>query len=363
MTLVVDIRHALGSFRLEASFTAGPGVTALFGHSGAGKTSVVNAIAGLSRPDAGRILFDGEILFDSATAIWLPPHRRRIGVVFQDNRLFPHLSVLGNLRFGARHAGKIDPAHESHIAALLGIEHLYSRRPGALSGGEKSRVALARALLMRPRLLLMDEPLAALDEPRKQAILPYLERLRDEADVPILYVSHSVAEIARLADRIVLLSGGQVRRSGPTADLLSDPGLVSHFGHREAGAVIEAIVEQHAGDGLSLLRISGGRLWVPGITASVGARLRLRVLAADVIVARTAPRDISVRNILPARVETVQSGQGPGAAISLRCGTDRLLARVTGRAVTELGLEPGTECFAILKATAIPRADIGGPIA
>ncbi|WP_137703141.1 molybdenum ABC transporter ATP-binding protein [Marimonas lutisalis] len=359
MTLTLDIRQRLGAFTLEAAFQAGPGVTALFGASGAGKSSIVNAIAGLSRPDAGRIAFAGSDLFNAETGTHLLAHHRRVGVVFQDNRLFPHFSVAQNIRYGARLAGGVDAAQESRITDLLGITALMNRRPGALSGGEKSRVALARALLMRPRLLLMDEPLAALDGPRKEEILPYLERLRDQAGPPILYVSHSVAEIARLSDHIVMLDQGRVLRAGPAQDLLSDPALMPQFGIREAGAILTATVEAHAPDGLSRLRISGGALWVMGVGAPVGTRLRLRLLASDIILAAEAPRAISARNVLPVTVETVQQGHGPGAAVSLRCGEDRLLARITSRAVAEIGLEPGRDCFAILKATAIARSDIG----
>lgn len=360
MSLTVDIQHDMGPFQLQVAFRAGPGVTAVFGRSGSGKTSIVQAVAGLSRPEIGRITLGDTVLLDSKAGVWVPPHQRRIGYVFQDGRLFPHLSVAQNLRFGARFAA--DPpgaTEEARIVDMLGIGHLLSRRPGALSGGEKSRVALGRALLSAPRLLLMDEPLAALDEPRKEEILPYLERLRDEGGPPILYVSHSVAEVARLADDLVLLQDGQVAAAGPLSDILSDPAAVPLLGVREAGAVLNATVTEVAEDGLSMLRISGGMLCLPGVAAPVGAKLRIRVLAQDVILSDRAPQGLSAINVLKTKVREIRLGDGPGAAISLQAGDDVLLARITARSVTRLGLREGGTCFAILKATAVPRGSIG----
>ena len=236
MTLSVALKHRFRDFTLDVEFQAGSGVTALFGRSGAGKTTVVNAVAGLLRPDSAHITLDGTVFNDAKTC--LPPHKRRIGYVFQDARLFPHLNVAQNLdyalRFGARPKGR------DHIIDLLGIAALLDRRPGTLSGGERQRVALGRALLAEPRLLLMDEPLAALDGPRKSDILPYLDRLKSETGVPILYVSHAVDEVARLADHMVLLAGGRVARAGPVFDVMADPAAVPLLGVRDAGAVLRA---------------------------------------------------------------------------------------------------------------------------
>jgi molybdate transport system ATP-binding protein len=213
--LSVDVEKQLGDFTIAAAFAAAGGATALFGASGAGKTSLINMIAGLLRPDRGRIALDGTTLFDDAARIDVPAWRRRIGCVFQEGRLFPHLSVRHNLDYGrwmGRHAA--DPAAFAHVVELLDIGPLLDRRPGKLSGGERQRVAVGRALLMRPRLLLLDEPLASLDAARKGEILPYLERLRDEARVPIIYVSHDAAEVRRLATRVVMLEAGRVVATG-----------------------------------------------------------------------------------------------------------------------------------------------------
>ncbi|WP_138935096.1 molybdenum ABC transporter ATP-binding protein [Roseovarius arcticus] len=360
MTLNVDISHRFGDFTLDAAFEAGPGVTALFGPSGSGKTSIANAIAGLLRPDAGRIVLAGDVLLDRAHRVFLPAARRRIGVVFQEGRLFPHLTAAQNIAFGARYAPRDAPGLDGgEIEDMLGIGAIMRRRPTNLSGGERQRVAIARALTMRPRLLLMDEPLAALDGPRKDEILPYLERLRDSGAVPIVYITHSMAEIARLADRIIVLRAGRVLRAGDVTDVLSDPAMVPLIGVREAGSVLIARVMECRPLGLSRLSIDGGELRLPGIEAEVGKLLRIRILAQDVLVSQERPTGLSSRNILPAVVEAVHRGDGPGVALSLRLGEDRLLARITADAMDELGLAPGASCYAILKATAVARADIG----
>jgi molybdate transport system ATP-binding protein len=361
MTLEVNIQHQFAGFSLDAAFDAGPGVTALFGRSGAGKTTVINAVAGLLQPQHGRISLDGDVLFDRASRHFVPPAKRRLGYVFQDARLFPHLSVRDNLTFGVRYAPfGSDGAGFDDVVTLLGIDDLLDRAPNTLSGGEKQRVALGRALLSRPRLLLMDEPLASLDGPRKQEILPYLERLRDgPLGLPILYVSHAVDEIARLANTIVLLQDGKVRVQGPLYDVMADPAAMPLLGVREAGAVIDAEVISHAKDGLSTLKLSAGTLELPGVQAAVGTRVRLRVLAQDVILSRHRPEGLSAVNVLPGTVEDVHPGDGPGAAIALQAGNDRLLARVTARAVREMQITKGMNCFAILKATTVAPGSIG----
>ncbi|TNF58553.1 MAG: molybdenum ABC transporter ATP-binding protein [Rhodobacteraceae bacterium] len=358
--LGVSLRHALGEFTLDVTFDAPPGVTVLFGRSGSGKTSVVNAVAGLLRPDAGRIAFGETVLFDRVQGIDVPVHRRRMGYVFQESRLFPHLSVARNLTYGARLA----PAEATgpgldEVVALLGIEALLHRRPHALSGGERQRVAIGRALLSRPRMLLMDEPLAALDAARKEEILPFLERLRDRLDLPILYVSHSVPEVARLATTLVVMEAGRVVRAGPAAQVLSDPGMVRQFGVREAGAVLPARVLAHHADGLSELDISGGRLLVPRMQAAPGSTTRVRVLAQDVILSRVAPQGLSALNVLETRVTGLREGSGPGVIVQLACGQDLLLARITRRSADALGLQPGDTAYAIVKTVSIARADIG----
>ena len=361
MTLNVNITHRFGDFELNVMFEAGPGITAILGRSGAGKTTLINAVAGLLKPQAGYVSLHGQTLSDSKSGVFIPPAARRLGYVFQDARLFGHLSVADNLTFGARYAPKgAKGADLDEVVDLLGLSTLLTRTPGTLSGGEKQRVALGRALLCKPQMLLMDEPLASLDGPRKQDILPYLERLRDgPLGLPILYVSHAVDEVARLADRLVILQNGQVRAQGPLFDVMADPVAVPLLGVREAGAVIEAQVMSHAEDGLSSLKTSAGTLVLPGVQAEVGAKVRLRVLAQDVILSLDRPDGLSSVNVLPVIIRAVHPGDGPGAAIALDAGGDRLLARVTARAVRGMGLKVGMKCFAIIKATTVAPGSIG----
>jgi molybdate transport system ATP-binding protein len=246
MTIEVDVTHQLGAFTLNVRFASEGRLTALFGQSGSGKSSLVNVISGLIRPNRGRVVINGTVLVDTASGIFVPPWQRRIGYVFQEGRLFPHLTVRQNLTFGRR----FRPAAEREVrleavVKLLGIGELLQRRPGALSGGEKQRVAIGRAFLSSPRLLLMDEPLAALDETRKAEIEPYIEMLRDEYDIPIVYVSHSLKEVSRLANAVVVLSDGRVVAMGDPADVLSRAELVPHDAVEEAGALIAARIFGH----------------------------------------------------------------------------------------------------------------------
>jgi len=357
MSLDLNITKRLGAFTLDVGFTALNGVTAVFGRSGAGKTTLINAVAGLSEPDSGHITLNDTPLFDAAQRINLPAHKRRMGYVFQDARLFPHMDVTQNLRFGLSHApaGSTGPSLDE-VADLLGLTDLLKRRPTDLSGGEKQRVALGRALLSRPKMLLMDEPLAALDGPRKDNILPYLERLKSgAAGLPILYVSHALDEIAQL----VILSKGKIAASGSIFDVLADPAIVPLVGVRQAGAVLQATVIEHGDDGISTLKTNAGTIELPGVAAPVGTLVRLHVLAQDVILSRTRPTGLSSVNILPVTVENIRTGDGPGAAISLDAAGDQLLARVTARAVQDLDLSEGVSCFAVIKATSIAATSIG----
>ena len=364
MTLTVDIRHRLGDFVLDASFIAGGGLVALFGRSGAGKTSIINIIAGLIRPDQGRVAIGEEVLVDTAQGVFIPRHRRRIGYVFQEGRLFPHLTVRQNLLYGRWFVPQADRRDDlSRVVDLLGISSILERAPGKLSGGEKQRVAIGRALLASPRLLLMDEPLASLDEARKAEILPYIERLRDQSRVPIVYVSHSIAEVARLASSIVLLSEGKVAAVGPTSEIMHRLDLFPLTGRAEAGAVIEATVERHDESfGLTELRSRAGLWRLPRLEAAIGTRLRLRVRARDVMLAGSAPPDLSALNVLPGVVSAIAAGEGPIVDIRLDCNGDALLARLTRYSVERLGIAPGAHVFALVKSVALDRRSLSGPI-
>jgi molybdate transport system ATP-binding protein len=355
--LEVDIEHRLAAFELDVHFRTGRGLTALFGRSGSGKTSIVNAIAGLLRPERGRIVVDGSVLVDTERGVRTPAHRRRVGYVFQEGRLFPHLSVRQNLLFGRWFAA--DSASSSRlddVVELLGIGPLLDRRPGRLSGGEKQRVAIGRALLARPLLLLMDEPLASLDMRRKDEILPYLERLRDHSSVPIVYVSHSVAEVTRLATTIVLISDGQVRAVGPVQDVMGRADLYPLAGRFEAGAVLAVRIAAHdARWRLTDLIGAFGKLVVTRLDAPVGTALRVRIRARDVILAVAPPTGISALNVLAAQVEKLVPIEDDVLDVQLRVGGERLLARVTRRSGEQLGLQPGREVFAVIKTVAIDR--------
>ena len=360
MTLSVDVRHRLGAFALEAAFQSSGRLTALFGTSGSGKTSLVNLIGGLIRPQAGRIEIDGRVLVDTDRRIFVPKHRRNVGYVFQDARLFPHMTVSQNLRYGrffTAPAGRY--ADMDGVVNLLGIRPLLDRKPNLLSGGEKQRVAIGRALLASPKLLLMDEPLASLDDARKAEIMPYLERLRDESKVPIVYVSHSVAEVARLATEIVVLSAGKVTASGPTNDILQRLDLLPEDERHEGGSVVIAEVVRHEAEaGLSVLRSAAGEWRLTRVALPVGTRLRLRVRARDVMIATERPQGLSALNILPGTIIGISPAGRDDAVIMLDCNGDPLAARITRHSVAVLGPEVGRPAFAVVKAVTFDKGNV-----
>jgi molybdate transport system ATP-binding protein len=362
VTLEFDVSRRLGAFTIEASFTAGRGVTSLFGRSGAGKTSIVNMIAGLLKPDRGRIAVDGRVLFDSETRVDVPAARRRVGCVFQDDRLFPHLTVRQNLHYGRWFTRSRDRyADFDQIVALLGIGRLLDRRPAALSGGERQRVAIGRALLASPRILLMDEPLASLDEPRKTEILPYIERLRDELRIPIVYVSHAVAEVTRLATTLVLLSDGHIEAAGPVEALMGRMDLFPLTGRFEAGAVLACTVARHEPElGLTRLASKAGELRVPLTDLEPGTELRVRVRSRDVMLAVERPVGLSALNALPARIAEIRI-DSPFADVRLDAGGETILARITEFSVGNLELAPGREVYALIKSIAFDHRSLGLP--
>lgn len=364
----VAIAGLFGDFQLAVNFHAPmAGITALFGPSGSGKTSILRCIAGLQHVP-GRIAIGGEVWQDSASGVFVPPHRRSIGFVFQDAALFSHLSVRDNLLYGARRTlihGVLRPYAQidtdlgtNGIVGVLGIGHLLNRSVGDLSGGERQRVAVGRALLAAPRVLLMDEPLSALDRDTKAEILPYLEALRETAAVPILYVSHDMAEIERLADRLVLVKAGAIVASGALADMQTDPSLPL-LGARDAAVTllgrIAAFDERY---GLTTFDVGGGCLIVPGHHGDAGRPLRLRIAASDVSFSLHAAADSTILNRLPAVIQTVEA-DAEKAQISIVVGLgadgagDRIAARITAKSRDALALAPGTPVIAQIKSVAL----------
>jgi molybdate transport system ATP-binding protein len=361
MSLAVDVTHRLGTFLLEASFTSDGRLTAFFGRSGSGKTSLVNIIAGVIRPERGRVVLDGATLVDTERGIFVPKYRRRVGYVFQEGRLFPHLSVRQNLLFGRW----FTPRHErktklEQVLELLGIGHLLDRRPGALSGGEKQRVAIGRALLSSPRLLLLDEPLASLDEARKEDILPFIERLRDEAQVPIVYVSHSLSEVTRLATTVVMIRDGRIVAVGAPTNVLGRTDLLAAQGSTDAGALIEAVVSEHDPSfGLTTLQSAAGALQAPQLDLPAGTPVRVRIRARDVMIATTRPDGLSALNVLPGSVIALRPADDGLVEVGLDCGGVRLVARLTRKSVETLQLAPAREVYAVIKSVALDRDALG----
>jgi molybdate transport system ATP-binding protein len=345
--LSVDVERRVGAFETCVRFQTDSRVTALFGRSGAGKTSLVNMIA---------------VLFDSAARVDVPVQARRIGYVFQEPRLFPHYSVRRNLLYGhdlaprAEHYVKLD-----HVVELLGLKDLLERRPGDLSGGEKQRVAIGRALLASPRILLFDEPLASLDDHRKNEILQYIELMRDDVRIPMVYVSHAVDEVLRLADSVVLLAGGRVVAAGAVQDIMGHAELASAGGPFQGGTVIEAkVVAQDVEDELATLAFDGGTLSVSGLDALIGERVRVRVRARDVSIALEEPRAISVQNVLRGTVANVGEPRDGVVEVAIEVGAATIRSRVTRRAATQLNIVPGTNVYALIKAVSLDRQGVRG---
>ena len=357
----VALKHRVGNFDLDVAFKNSDGITALFGRSGSGKSLTIGLIAGLDRPNAGHVILGSRILVDTKAKIYVPAHRRRIGVVFQDSYLFPHFSVRRNLLFGRWFA----PLSERRIGIdtvveTLGIGHLLSRRPARLSGGERQRVAIGRALLSCPHLLLFDEPFAALDIPRRLEILPLIERLRDEFAIPIVYVSHAIEEVARLAAYVVILEQGKVKAAGDPGDVLDADAVASEdqrFGR-------SSVLTMQVGDfdtayGLSKLQSSAGTIWLAGRAGAKGQKVRIVVNATDVTLAAEPPHQMSVRGTLAGRVTAIET-QGPFAIVEIGLdGEGHLHAMATRRAIDEMELAPGKRVFALIKTVALDERAVG----
>ncbi len=355
MSIRAEFRLDRGDFALDVTLDLpGRGVTALFGQSGSGKTTLLRLIAGLERAP-GRLEVNGEVWQDDTKKVFVPTHRRALGYVFQEANLFPHLTARRNLEYGMKRvpaaARRVDV---DHVVELLGIGPLLERKPDRLSGGERQRVAIARALATSPRVLLMDEPLAALDLARKQEILPYLERLHDELEIPILYVSHAPDEVARLADHIVAIEGGRVAAQGPLGETLARVDLPIRLGE-DAGVVLEGEIAEIDSDWhLARVASAGGSLWVRESGLPVGRHVRVRILARDISLALEPHGDSSILNVLPATVEAIADDTHPALAlVKLDAGGVPLVARITRRSAAKLELHPGLPVWAQIKAVAL----------
>ncbi|MEY4761739.1 MAG: hypothetical protein RLZZ200_1595 [Pseudomonadota bacterium] len=348
--LSVQLRHQAGDFRLDASFEAPtPGVVALFGRSGCGKTTLVNLLAGLRRADSGRIEVDGEHWLDTPRGLDLPAERRGVGYVFQDARLFPHFRVRGNLLYGARRArDRRESIHFDDVVDLLGLAALLDRRPVTLSGGEKQRVALGRALLARPRLLLLDEPLSSLDAARREEVLPCLERLRDHGAIPMVFVSHQFDEVLRLATHVVVMDAGRVVTAGDVTQVSLTPALRGIVGTEALGAVVDGTVLAVRGE-LADISVGNGRLQIPCPGARPGLAMRIQLLARDIMLATEEPRGLSVRNQLRGTVRSVTADAGSDL-VEIDIGGASVLARITHDATVELAIAPGLPTWVLVKA-------------
>jgi len=355
-TLNVNLDLQLENFSLdvreEVELT---GITALFGPSGAGKTTLLRVIAGLETGAQGRISLGEEIWQDTGTGRFVPPHDRRVGYVFQDGRLFPHLSVEGNLLFAHKRArqreGDSSAIELASVTKALELEPLLQRNPAALSGGEQQRVAMGRVLLNGPQVILMDEPLSALDLHRKAEIIPYIERLSEEFSIPMLYVTHNVEEVTRLAFNMLLLTDGRVAARGDIAIVLE---RVDHWpltGRLEGGVVVQAAVEANR-NGMTALNVEGQSLRIPAIDVAPGTLVRLRIQARDVALATHRPENVSIRNILMARLLSIDLDETVFAELLLQIGDQHLRSRVTREAVEDLKLKEGQDVFALIKSVA-----------
>jgi molybdate transport system ATP-binding protein len=357
----VDVTRKVGSFVLKVAFSNDRGITAIFGRSGSGKSLTISLIAGLTRPDKGRIVLDDHVLVDTKAGIFVPPHRRRIGFVFQDSHLFPHFSVQRNLMFGRWFAPRNERAiaFES-VVETLGIAPLLKRRPGGLSGGERQRVAIGRALLACPKLLLMDEPFAALDLQRRLEILPLIERLRDEFQIPIVYVSHALEEVVRLAARVVVLEAGEVKAVGDPGEVFGPSAVQAAESRFDRTTVLSVQVGgEDAAYGLTELLHPSGTIWLAGPAGERGGKVRIMVRATDVTLSAGRPRNLSVRSVLEGQVRDVETA-GPLASVEITLnGGGRLFAMATRRAIDDLGFKPGDPVFALVKTVALDERTVG----
>jgi molybdate transport system ATP-binding protein len=354
LMLSVTAKKRRGAFLLDAKFELPtPGVVALFGRSGCGKTTLVNVIAGLLLADFGRVALNDSVLLDTDLRINVPPERRRIGYVFQDARLFPHMRVEANLRYALKRAAVAPFVGVDRVVELLDLEPLLGRRTHELSGGERQRVAIGRALLSQPSLLLLDEPLASLDASRREEVLPYLETLRDQLAIPMVYVSHNFDEVLRLATHLVVMEAGKTLAQGNLSEMSLHPQIRAIIGSDAVGAIVEGTVLGTDSSGLTRVQVGRGELKVQFGKTAPGTRLRVQVLARDLIVATEPPRQLSVRNSLPGVINSVANDVDDSDLIAIDIGGILIMARVTKSATRDLGLAAGKPVWALVKTASL----------
>jgi molybdate transport system ATP-binding protein len=338
---------------LEAAFRVEPGeLTALVGHSGSGKTTLLRTIAGLWRPEAARVRVNGATWLDTAGRIDLPPHRRRVGIVFQNYALFPHMTAAENVMAAM---DRPDRAEAGRVLEMMNLSGLGDRRPAQLSGGQQQRVALARALARRPEALLLDEPFSAVDRATRERLHDEIIALRAHLAMPVVLVTHDMNEAQLLADRLAVIEAGRVVRAGPTEEVMSDPEALRAMGLREIAAMLPATIVEHAEDGLTRLETGAGPLFLPTVAGRPGAEIRVRILAHEVILSRERPVGLSAQNILAGRIARMVPGRGPAVTVHVQLGEHEILARITRRAAEQLELAAGMPVHAILKSMSVAR--------
>lgn len=344
---------------LDVSFRVEPGeVLALVGHSGSGKTTLLRTIAGLWGPEAARVCIGGTVWLDTEAAVNLPAHRRRVGVVFQNYALFPHMTAAQNVMAAMDSA---DPVEANRLLDLLNLQGLAERKPAQLSGGQQQRVAVARALARRPHALLLDEPFSAVDRATREKLYSEIIALRAHLAMPVVLVTHDMNEAQLLADRIVVIEKGRIVGAGTTAQVMADAEALRAMGIREVAAMLPATVAEHLPDGLTRLEAATGPLFLPAVDAAPGTAVRVRIMAHEVILSRARPEGLSAQNIIAGMITRIVAGQGPAVMVHIKVGDHEILARITRRAAEQMALAPGDAVHAILKTMSVARDHIAAP--
>jgi molybdate transport system ATP-binding protein len=359
MALEVMVKAAT-PIPLDLAFRVEPGeLLALVGHSGSGKTTLLRTIAGLWRPETARVQVGGTTWLDTGAGIAVPPHRRRVGMVFQSYALFPHMTAAQNVASAIDHLPQSERWPEAErLLDLINLHDLGGRKPQQLSGGQQQRVAVARALARRPVALLLDEPFSAVDRATREKLYAEIVALRAHLSMPVVLVTHDVNEAQLLADRMVVIEAGTMVAEGPTGTVMSDPRALRAMGIREAAAMVPATIDRHDSDGMTRLTTSAGPLWLPNVDGAPGTRVRVRIMAHEVLLSRARPEGLSAQNILPVHVIDLQSSDGLAVMVRLGFGEDTILARITRRAAQSLALQPGDQIHAIFKSMSVARDHI-----